>query len=87
MTMIENKNVVKAHGCIVCARLFNILAVYAPDGGLVDCTVTSSSGRIVPNEQQPMVACETHSAEEVEAAYIRWQARNARELTDEQDNE
>jgi|GEM_PF-5840249 len=32
--MSENKNVVKIHGCIVCARLFNILVVYAPDGKL-----------------------------------------------------
>jgi hypothetical protein len=35
MTKSENKNVVEMHGCIVCARIFNILAVYTPDGRLV----------------------------------------------------
>ena len=44
MTKSENINVVEMHGCIVCARLFNILVVYTPDGRLVDCTVTSPGG-------------------------------------------
>ena len=36
--MSENKNVVEVRGCIVCAKLFDI---FAPDGRLVDCAVTS----------------------------------------------
>ena len=48
--MSENENVGELHGCIVCAKLFNILAVYTPDGRLVDCTVTSSGGHIVQDE-------------------------------------
>ena len=74
------------HGCIVCARIFNILVVYTPDGRLVDCTVTSSGGHIVPDEGQPLVACNTHTAEEIEAAYKRWQSRNDKEVDDEQDD-
>ncbi len=85
--MSENKNVVENHGCIVCARVFNILAVYAPDGKLVGCTVTSPGGHIVRNEQQPLVACNTHTAEEVESAYKRWQSRNAKELDVEKEDE
>ena len=84
--MSENENVVENHGCIVCARIFNILVVYTPDGRLVDCTVTSPGGHCVPDEHQPLVACNTHTAEEIEAAYKRWQSRNDKEVDDEQDD-
>jgi hypothetical protein len=84
--MSENKNVVEMHGCIVCARIFNTLAVYSPDGRLVDCSVTSPGGHIVPDERQALVACNTHTAEDIEAAYKRWQSRNDKELDDEQED-
>jgi len=84
--MSENKNVVEMHGCIVCARTFNILAVYTPDSRLVDCSVTSPGGHCLPDKGQPLVACDTHTAEEIESAYKRWQSRNDKELDDEQDD-
>jgi hypothetical protein len=84
--MSENKKAVENHGCIVCARIFNILAVYTPEGRLVDCTVTNPGGHCVPDEGQPLVACDTHTAEEIEAAHKRWQSRNNKELDDEQDD-
>ena len=87
MTKSENKNVVEMHGCIVCARTFNILAVYTPDGRLVDFAVTSPGGHRVPDEGQPLVACDTHTAGEIEAAHQRWQSRNDTELGDEQEDE
>jgi hypothetical protein len=74
--MSENKDVVEIHGCIVCAKLFNILAVYAPDGRLLDCTVTSPGGHIVPDERRILVACDSHTVGEIEAAYKRWQSAN-----------
>ena len=67
--MSENKNAVEIHGCIVCAKLFNILVVYTPEGRLVDCTVTSPGGHIVPDERRPLVACDSHTAREIESAY------------------
>jgi hypothetical protein len=79
MIMSENKNVVEIHGCIVCAKLFNLLVVYTPQGKLLDCTVTSPGGQIVPDERQPLVACDTHTAEEIESAYKRWQSTNDKE--------
>jgi hypothetical protein len=85
--MSENKNVVERHGCIVCAKIFNILAVYTPDDKLVDCVVTSFGGHRVQDEQHPLVACDTHAAEKIEAAYQRWQSRNDEELDDEQADE
>ena len=66
--MSENKVVVEMHGCIVCGRIFNILAMYTPDGRLVDRTVTSPVGHCVPDERQPLVACDTHTSGEIETA-------------------
>jgi hypothetical protein len=84
--MSENKNVVEMHGCIVCARIFNILAVYSPDGKLVDCIVTSPGGHIVPDEHQPLVACDTHTERQIEIAYKRWQSRMGKESDNEQED-
>lgn len=84
--MSENKPKVEIHGCIVCARIFNILAVYTPDGRLLDCTVTSPGGHCVADERQPLVACDTHTAGEIEIAYKRWKSRMVEELNDEQED-
>jgi hypothetical protein len=83
----ENKNTVERHGCIVCARVFNVLTVYTPDSRLVDCSVTSSGGHCVPDEGQSLVACDIHTAEEIESAYQRWQSRDDKELDNEQEDE
>ena len=85
--MSGNKNTVEVHGCIVCARMFNVLVVYDPDGRLVDCTVTSPGGHCVPDEGWPLVACDTHTAGEIETAYKRWQSRTGKELDHEQEGE
>jgi hypothetical protein len=83
--MSKNKNVVEVHGCIVCGRTFNILAIYTQDGRLVDCTVTSPGGHRVPDEQHPLVACDTHTAEEIKSAHKRWQAMKSKEPNHEQE--
>jgi hypothetical protein len=75
--MSENNNVVEIHGCIVCAKLFNILAVYNPDERLVACTVASSGGHRVLDEQRPLVACDSHTTSEIEAAYKKWKSQNS----------
>ncbi len=85
--MSENKNEVEFHGCIVCARLFNVLAVYAPDGKLIDCAVTSPGGHCVPDDHQALVACDSHTPDEIDVAHKRWQSRNERELAEEQEDE
>ena len=74
--MSENKNAVEMHGCIVCAKIFNILAVYAPDGKLLDYAVTSPGGHPVPDGKHALVACDTHTAQEIEVAFNRWKSRN-----------
>jgi hypothetical protein len=87
MTESENNNVVERHGCIVCGRTFNVLAIYSPEGSLVGCVVTSFGGHCVPGEPQPLVACDTHTAEEIEAAYQRWRSRNDKKLDEEKEDE
>jgi len=84
--MSEDKKAVEIHGCIVCARVFNVLAVYTPDDKLVECAVTSPGGHCLPNKGQVLVACDTHSVEKIEAAYKRWMFRKENELNDEQYN-
>ena len=72
----ENVKVIERHGCIVCAKPYNILVVYTPDGRLLDCTVTDPGGHCIPNKGQTLAACDTHSAEEIGRAYQRWQSSN-----------
>jgi hypothetical protein len=83
--MSENKNVVERHGCLVCAKIFEMLAVYAPDGRLVACTVTSSGGHSVPDERQPLAVCDTHTAEEIETAHKKWRSARGRASEIEED--
>ena len=76
--MSENENVVETHGCIVCGKLFSILVILAPDGSMVDWVLTSMGGRRVLGERQPLVACDTHPADKVDAARQRWRAMTSR---------
>jgi hypothetical protein len=85
--MSENQKKVEMHGCIVCAKIYNVLAVYSLDGGLVSCTVTSPGGHILPNRHRPLVACDIHTAEQVKSAYKRWQSTNAKESNHEKEEE
>jgi hypothetical protein len=83
MNTSEKKIVGEIHGCIVCAKLYNILVVYTPEGKLLDCTVTSPGGHIVPDERRPLVACDIHSEEEIEPAHKRAQSTNTEEQEDD----
>jgi hypothetical protein len=86
MIQSENKIVIEMHGCIVCAKLFSILAVYTPEGRLVNCAVTSYGGQRVMDEQHPLVACESHSTDKIEAAYKRWKSINDQLLNHKQED-
>ncbi len=85
--MSNNRTVVELHGCIVCAKLFNILVVYTREGKLLDCTVTTSGGNIVPDENRPLVACDTHGKDEIESGYTRVHSIVSNGLVDEQEEE
>ena len=83
MNNSENHNLVEMHGCIVCGRLFDILVVYSSEDRLVGCKVISPGGHRVPDERRPLAACNTHTAEEIESAYKKWQSRNVKGSDDE----
>ncbi len=69
--MSENTNIVEQHGCIVCGKIYTLLVVYTPSGKMVGCTVTSPGGRVVPDDVRPLVACYTHSQDEVDTALAK----------------
>lgn len=87
MTTSENQIVDEIHGCIVCANLFNVLAVYTSEGKLLDCTVTSPGGHIVQSDQHLLVACDRHTSKEIEPAQKRVLSKNKKTFDDEQEDE
>ena len=85
--MAENKIVDEIHGCIVCANLLNVLVVYTPEGKFLDCAVTSPGGHVVPDERRPLVACDIHTAKEIEPAYKRGQTASGKKSDHEQEED
>lgn len=59
------------HGCIVCGKLYELYAVYDAQGKFIDCKVMSAGAKRVPDSNRPLVACETHTDEEIKAAVNR----------------
>ena len=87
INMSENRTVVEIHGCVECANLYNILVVYTPEGKLLDCTVTSPGGHIVPDESRPLVACDSHIKVEIESATNRRQSTMGKESSLEKEED
>jgi hypothetical protein len=85
--MAENRNTVEMHGCIVCGRVFDVLVIYTPEDRMVDCEVISPGGHRLANEERPLVACDTHTDEDISKAYLKWQSRVIEELDDEREDE
>jgi phage/plasmid primase-like uncharacterized protein len=71
LTSSGNLNKVENHGCIVCGRIHTMLIVYTPSGKLIGSTVTTGDGHPVPDETRPMVACNSHTAKEIENALAK----------------
>lgn len=69
MTEKQSRN--ETHGCIVCGKLHQLFVLYEADGKLFDFKVMSAEGKKVAHPQRPLVACEKHSKDEVEAAVAR----------------
>ena len=87
MNTSENKKVVEIHGCIVCAKPYNILVVYSSDGKVQDSTVTSPGGHIVTDESRPLVACNSHTKVEIEFAKNKRQSSKSKESGHEQEED
>ncbi len=61
----------EVHGCIVCGKLYQLYVVNDAQGKYIGCKVMTPGGRVVPNPDRPLVACDTHSPAQVEAAVER----------------
>jgi hypothetical protein len=59
------------HGCVVCGRLYELYVVYDSSGKFIDCKVMTPGGHVVPNPARPLVACDNHSADQVDRAVAR----------------
>jgi len=69
--MTENITKGETHGCIVCGKLYQLYVVYDPDGKFIDSKIMSAGGVKIKAENHPLVACETHSGEQIERAVER----------------
>ena len=69
--MSERTSRNETHGCIVCGKLHQMLVVYEANGRLFDFKIMSMGGRKAAHPTRPLVACEKHTAAEVEAAVKR----------------
>ena len=67
----ENTTRGEHHGCIVCGKLYAVLSVYDANGKFIDCKVMSAGGKLVPDPNRPLVACERHTDAEIESALSR----------------
>jgi hypothetical protein len=85
MLINPDTNIVEQHGCIVCGRVYNLLVVYNPDGGLVDCTVISPGGKRVEDAERPLVACNKHTQEAIQAALANHYPGKGKEGYEEDD--
>ena len=61
----------EAHGCIVCGKLYQLYVVYDEAGKFIDCKIMSPGAQRVAYAPRPLVACDKHSTEQIEAAVIR----------------
>ena len=59
------------HGCIVCGKLYQLYVVHDAQGKYVGIKVMSAGGREVKGAGRPLVACETHTKEEIERAVTK----------------
>ena len=69
--MPENKAKGEMHGCIVCGKLFQLYVVHDSNGKYVGSKVMSAGGKEVKHANRPLVACETHTHEEIERAMLK----------------
>jgi hypothetical protein len=69
--MSETETRGETHGCIVCGKLYQLYVVYDPAGKFVDFKVMSADARPVRLANRPLVACEKHSQEQIEAAVAK----------------
>ena len=61
----------ETHGCIVCGKLYQLYVVHDSEGNYLGSKVMTPGGVEVKGYGRPLVACETHTPEQVAAAAER----------------
>jgi hypothetical protein len=61
----------ETHGCIVCGKLYQLYVVHDSEGKYMGSKVMSAGGVEVKGYGRPLVACDTHSPDEIGRAADR----------------
>jgi hypothetical protein len=61
----------ETHGCIVCGKLYQLYVVHDAEGEYLGSKVMSAGGVEVKGYGRPLVACETHTPDEIGRAAER----------------
>lgn len=69
--MSEPKATGEMHGCIVCGKLYQLYVIHDAAGNYMGTKVMSAGGKEVTGANRPLVACESHSADEIARAVQR----------------
>lgn len=70
------------HGCIVCGKLYQLYVVYDEAGKYIGSKIMSAGGKEVNGSNRPLVACESHSADEIARAVERVYGKQSQEDED-----
>jgi hypothetical protein len=69
--MSKREAISEMHGCVVCGKLYQLYVVYDATGKCHDFRVTSENARPVKHGHRPLVACKTHSDDQIKGALIK----------------
>jgi hypothetical protein len=61
----------ETHGCIVCGKPYQLYVVYDANGKFIDFKIMSEGAKPVKYAYRPLVACDKHSQEQIEAAVVK----------------
>lgn len=67
------------HGCIVCGKLYQLYVIHDSDGKYMGSKVMSAGGKEVNGANRPLVACESHTPDEIARAVERVYGRQREE--------
>ena len=67
------------HGCIVCGKLYQLYVIYDATGKYMGSKVMSAGGKEVNGANRPLVACESHTPDEIARAVERVYGRQKEE--------
>ena len=72
--MDDNQIFSEHHTCLVCGKLYVLQVTYDLQGSLLACAPTSTSARVLPVPDRPVIVCVQHTGIEVAAALAQHDA-------------